>query len=124
MLPSPVARGSPLYDPRHAVTTPRITAFEAMIARNPDNALARYGLATELLKVERWAEAIVQLQLYLAQMEDEGNGWLKLADAMAHEERGDEARVAIARGIVAANKHGHVGLAQEMRERVMQKAAE
>jgi predicted Zn-dependent protease len=99
------------------VTTPRITAFEAMIAKNPANALIRFGLATELLKVERWAEAIVQLELYLAQLEDEGNGWLKLADALAHEGRGDEARAAIARGIVAANKHGHVGLAAELAER-------
>jgi predicted Zn-dependent protease len=89
-----------------------------MIAKNPANALVRFGLATELLKVERWAEAIVQLELYLAQLEDEGNGWLKLVDALSHEGRGDEARAAIARGIVAANKHGHAGLAAELAERL------
>lgn len=88
-----------------------------MIAKNPGNALARFGLANELLKLERWAEAIVQLELYLAQLEDEGNGWLKLADALAHEGRSDDARAAIARGIVAANKHGHAGLASELAER-------
>lgn len=89
-----------------------------MIAKNPDNLLARFGLGTELLKVERWSDAVVQLELYLARYEDEGNGWLKLADALAALGRTDEARVAIAKGIVAANKHGHSGLAAEMAERM------
>lgn len=100
------------------MTTPRIAAFQAMIAKNPDNALARFGLATELLKAEQWAEAIVELESYLARLEDEGNGWLKLADALAHVGRIDDAHAAIARGIVAANKHGHAGMAEEMAERM------
>ncbi len=102
------------------MTTPRIAAFQAMIAKNPDNALARFGLATELLKAEQWAEAIVELEAYLARLEDEGNGWLKLADALAHVGRISDAHAALSRGIVAANKHGHAGMAEEMAERKLE----
>jgi predicted Zn-dependent protease len=99
------------------MTTPRIDAFSAMIAKNPDNVLARFGLATELVKAERWADAVPELEFYLARYDDEGNGWLKLADALAHLGRVDEARAALEKGFVAARRFGHEGLAAEFEER-------
>ncbi|MHB1311464.1 MAG: tetratricopeptide repeat protein [Gemmatimonadaceae bacterium] len=99
------------------MTTPRIDAFSAMIARNPDNVLARFGLATELVKAERWADAVPELEFYLARYDDEGNGWLKLADAFTHLGRVDEARTALEKGFTAARRFGHEGLAAEFEER-------
>jgi predicted Zn-dependent protease len=99
------------------MTTPRIDAFRAMIAKNPENILARFGLATELVKAGAWAEAIPELEFYLSKYDDEGNGWLKLADAYANSGRADDAKGAIAQGIRAALKFGHTGLAAEMEER-------
>ncbi len=99
------------------MTTTRLDAFAAMIASNPDNVLARFGLATELVKAERWADAVPELEFYLARYDDEGNGWLKLADALTHLGRTDDARAAIAKGIIAANRFGHPGLAAEFAER-------
>ena len=45
------------------MTTPsRLDAMRAMVARAPDNMLARFGLANELLKAGAWAEAAEQLR--------------------------------------------------------------
>jgi len=99
------------------MTTPRIDAFRAMIARNPENVLARFGLATEFVKAGQWAEAVPELEFYLARYDDEGNGWLKLADAFTNLGRVDEARTALDKGFVAARRFGHEGLAAEFEER-------
>jgi predicted Zn-dependent protease len=100
------------------MTAPRIEAFRAMIATNSGNVLARFGLATEYVKAERWSDAIPELEFYLAHYDDEGNGWSKLADSLAHLGRADEARVAFEKAIVAAEKFGHTGLASELRARM------
>ena len=99
------------------MTTPRIDAFRAMIAKNPETVLARFGLATELVKAAQWADAVPELEFYLARYDDEGNGWLKLADALTHLGRADEARGALEKGFLAARRFGHEGLAAEFEER-------
>jgi predicted Zn-dependent protease len=88
-----------------------------MIAANPGNLLARFGLANEFAKLGQWAEAIPELEAYLASYDDEGSGWLKLADAYDAVGRSDDAKGAIARGITAALRFGHTGLAAEMEAR-------
>ena len=100
------------------MTTPRrLDAMRAMVARAPDNLLARFGLANELLKAGAWAEAAEQLERYLAGYDDEGNGWGRLAEAYAHLGRADDARAAYDRGIAASHRFGHGGMAAELEER-------
>jgi predicted Zn-dependent protease len=94
--------------------TDRVATFRAMVDRAPDNALARFGLANELLKVADYAGAVEQLDAYLARYDDEGNGWLKLADACHRLGRLDEARTAIARGLAAAERFGHQALIADL----------
>ncbi len=96
----------------------RLDTMRAMVARAPDNALARFGLANELLKAREWAEAAEQLELYLARHDDEGNAWGRLAEAYLALGRAGEARDALRKGVEASNRHGHAGMAAELEGRL------
>src|SRR5690606_28307022 len=100
------------------MSTSRLDMLRQMVARNPDNALARFGLANELLKEELWVEAGDELRAYLAGHEDEGNGWGRLAEALEKQGRTDEAREALRTGIDSANRHGHPGMAADFEMRL------
>lgn len=91
----------------------RIEIFRKMLAAEPGNTTVRFGLANELLKLERFAEAAEELQTYLNQADDQGNAYGKLAQALDRLGRTEEARAAYQQGIDAAQRHGHPGMAQE-----------
>jgi len=91
----------------------RIEIFKKMLADDPKNNTVRFGLANELLKLERFEEAAAELQNYLAQTDDQGNAYGKLAQALERLGKTDEARQAYQQGIDAANRHGHPGMAQD-----------
>ena len=95
----------------------RIDTFRNMVAKNPGNALARFGLANEALKEGLWDEAREQLEAYLGMYDDEGNGWGRLAEALEKLGRTDEARAALEKGIAASHRFGHGGMAAELEER-------
>ena len=96
----------------------RIDTFRQMVAKAPDNALARFGLANEAMKEGLWAEAHEQLVAYLGMYDDEGNGWGRLAEALERLGRDDEARDALRKGIAASYRFGHTGMATELEERL------
>jgi predicted Zn-dependent protease len=91
----------------------RIEIFKKMINDDPNNTTIRFGLANELLKLERFEEAANELKAYLSQTDDQGNAYGKLAQALERLGRVEEAREAYQQGINAANRHGHPGMAQE-----------
>lgn len=91
----------------------RIEVFKKMLDAEPGNSTVRFGLANELLKLERFAEAAAELQTYLGQANDQGNAYGKLAQALERLGKFDEARSAYQQGIEAANRHGHPGMAQD-----------
>jgi predicted Zn-dependent protease len=91
----------------------RIEVFRKMLAADAANPAVRFGLANELLKLERFEEAAAELQTYLQQANDQGNAYGKLAQALERLGRTDEARAAYEQGIATANRHGHPGMAQE-----------
>ena len=99
------------------MTHPRLDTFRQMVARDPANPLARFGLANEALKAGLHAEALENLEAYLARYDDEGNGWGRLAEALAALGRVDEAREALTKGIAASHRFGHVGMANELEAR-------
>ncbi len=100
------------------MTNPRLESFRAMVASNPGNPLARFGLANEALKAELWSEAVDNLQAYLASYDDEGNGYGRLAQGLERVGRIEEARQALRDGIAAAYRFGHAGLANELSARL------
>ena len=98
----------------------RIDALRKMLARNPDDVRAHFGIAAELEKEARWPEMIDHLQQYLAQADDQGNAWGRLAKALAVIGRGEEAAAAYRRGIEAAQRHGHPSMAAEFEDALEQ----
>jgi thioredoxin-like negative regulator of GroEL len=92
----------------------RIQTFRTMLERQPEHAMARFGLATELAKTGEHAEAAEHFATYLAAHDDEGNGWLRYAECLVQLDRSDEAREAITRGIDAANRHRHASLVDDL----------
>lgn len=96
----------------------RIETFRAMVARSPDNALARFGLANEAIKEARWEEALENLEIYLARYDDEGNGYLRLAEVLAALGRSGDAREALRKGIAASYRFGHPGMAADLEARL------
>src|SRR5262245_10457722 len=91
----------------------RIEIFKKMLNDDPDNATIRFGLANELLKLERFEEAANELKTYLSQTDDQGAAYGKLAQALERLGRVEEARDAYRQGIAAANRHRHPGMAQD-----------
>jgi Flp pilus assembly protein TadD len=93
----------------------RAQALERMLATRPADARLLFGLALEYLKEERLEEGVGTLERYLAVADDEGNAWGRLGAALRRLGREDEARAAYARGVEAAERHGHPSLAEELR---------
>lgn len=100
------------------MTSPKLETFRSMVAKHPDNALARFGLATEALKADLYEEAVDNLRAYLGMHEDEGNAYGRLAEALQKLGRTDEARAALREGIEAAGRFGHPGMASEFEGRL------
>jgi predicted Zn-dependent protease len=100
------------------MSSSKLDTFRQMVARNPDNPLARFGLANEALKGGLYEEARENLEAYLAAHDDEGNGYGRLAEALERLGRTDEAREALRRGIAASHRFGHPGMASEFEARM------
>ena len=94
----------------------RIDYFERMLAKNPDNPTGLLALANEYRKAGRDEDEAAVLQRYLATHEnDEGNAYARLGEVLSRLGRTDEAREAYATGIGQAEKHGHSGMAEDLR---------
>lgn len=98
--------------------TDKLETMRAMVARAPNNALARFGLANELLKAGLREEAVTELGTYLSMFDDEGAGWLRYVDTLSALGRQDEARDAVAKGMDAAARHGHASLTADFEARL------
>jgi predicted Zn-dependent protease len=92
--------------------------MRAMVEKNPGNALARFGLANELMKVGDFDEARRELDAYLARYDDEGAGYRQLAAACEKLGLLDDARDAYRRGIDAATRHNHPSMVDEFAARL------
>ena len=100
------------------MTDSRLETMRAMVAKNPNNPLARFGLANEALKAQLYDEAAENLRFYLGAHADEGNGYGRLAEALVHLGRADEARAALREGIEASLRFGHPSMANEFEARL------
>jgi Flp pilus assembly protein TadD len=93
----------------------RLAYFARLVQEDPGIPRARFAYANELLRAERWEEAVAELRAYLALAEDEGNAWGRLAEALTRLGRPDEAADAYLTGIDQALAHGHSGMADDFR---------
>ena len=94
----------------------KIENLKALVEKNPDNPLGRYGLANEYLKLEMYEEAIEQIEAYLKLKDDQGAVYRMLGEALLKLGRKEEAKEAYKKGIEVAHRHGHPGMAAEFEE--------
>jgi len=94
----------------------KIETLKALVEKNPDNPLGRYGLANEYLKLEMYEEAINEINAYLKLKDDEGAVYRILGEALLKLGKKEEAKEAYRNGIEAAQRHGHPGMAAEFEE--------
>ena len=95
-----------------------IEQLKKLIEKDPTNPLGRYGLANELFKSERYEEAIVEIEEYLNIKDDEGAVYRMLAECYMRLGDTDRAKESYAKGIEAANRHGHPSMAEEFEESI------
>jgi tetratricopeptide (TPR) repeat protein len=100
----------------------RINYFERMLADNPDNPTGLLALANEYQKAERYEDEAAVLERYvsLPNHNDEGNAYARLGDVLSRLGRKDEARAAYETGVRQAEKHGHSGMAGDLRLAIIQ----
>ncbi len=89
--------------------------LEALLARGTDNALLRFGLANEYLKLGQLEQAIGHLRKALTHDPKYSAAWKRLGKALADTGRTDEAVAAYENGVRAAEEKGDVQAAKEMR---------
>jgi len=94
----------------------KIETLKALVEKNPNNPLGRYGLANEYLKLEMYEEAINEINAYLKLKDDEGAVYRILGEALLKLGKKEEAKEAYRKGIETAHRHGHPGMAAEFEE--------
>jgi tetratricopeptide (TPR) repeat protein len=98
----------------------RIDYFERMLADNPDNPTGLLALANEYEKAGRDEDEAAVLERYLAVHVDEGNAYARLGNVLSTLGRKDAARAAYEKGIAQSEKHGHSGMADDLRLALIQ----
>ena len=89
--------------------------LEALLAKGTDNALLRFGLANEYLRLGQLEQAIGHLRKALVHDPKYSAAWKHLAQALADTGRTQDAIAAYEDGIRAAEEKGDVQAAKEMR---------
>ncbi len=98
------------------MTNSRIASLKALVEKNPNNPLGKYGLANEYFKLGLYEEAIVEIKEYLVLKDDEGAAYRVFGEALIKLGRKEEAKEVYRKGIEAAMRHGHPGMAEEFEE--------
>ncbi|MCI0453923.1 MAG: tetratricopeptide repeat protein [Candidatus Dadabacteria bacterium] len=94
----------------------KIETLKTLVEKNPNNPLGRYGLANEYMKLEMYREAIEQIEAYLKLKDDQGAVYRILGEALLKLGKKQEAKEAYRKGIEAAERHGHPGMAAEFED--------
>ena len=92
-----------------------IDNLETMLRRGQDNALIRYGLGNEYLKLKKFEQATTHLQKAVELDPAYSAAWKQLGKALAASARTAEAVAAYEAGIRAAEQKGDVQAIKEMR---------
>ncbi len=91
----------------------RIDELRRKFEENPRRFFA--PLANEYRKAGRREDEAATLTRYLDHHEDEGNAYGRLGEALRDLGREREAREAFEKGIRQAERHGHSGMAEDLR---------
>jgi Tfp pilus assembly protein PilF len=92
-----------------------IENLEALLAKGQDNALLRFGLANEYLKLGKPEIAIGHLRKAVSHDSKYSAAWKRLGTALAETGRTGDAIQAYEQGIRVAEEKGDIQAAKEMR---------
>lgn len=92
----------------------RIALLNEVLAQNPADAFARYGLAMEYAKAGEVERALEEFGRLLVAHPDYTAGYFMAAQTLAKAERTEEARKMLADGIASAKKTGNGHAQSEM----------
>lgn len=84
----------------------RVDVFAEMAQQEPDNEMIWYGLATEYVKLEKWAEASEALERVISLKPDYSAAFQMLGSALASLGKIDDARRVWTEGIEVADRTG------------------
>ncbi|HEV2913464.1 MAG TPA: tetratricopeptide repeat protein [Pyrinomonadaceae bacterium] len=84
----------------------RIDIFREMARSQPDDAMIWYGLASEYLKLEEWAQAVEALRNVLRLNPDYTAAYQMLGSALLSRGEREEARRAWMDGVASADRTG------------------
>jgi len=92
----------------------RIAMLAEILAANPGDAFARYGLAMEYSNTGKIEEALQEFKTLLEKNPDYVPGYFMAAQTLVKVDRTDEAKTMLQNGIVAAQRKGDSHAASEM----------
>jgi predicted Zn-dependent protease len=92
----------------------RIAMLQEILAQNPNDAFARYGLAMERSNAGDLDEALSEFQLLLTAHADYTAGYFMAAQTLVKAGRTDEAKRMLADGIGSARRTGNNHAQSEM----------
>lgn len=96
--------------------TPRYEQVKALLAREPNDVFLNYGLAMELVKAERYDEAVEQFARVLQLDPDYVAAYFQKSKTLVQAGRRDEARDTLNLGIERAKARGDRHAEHEMQE--------
>lgn len=92
----------------------RVAMLNEVLAQNPSDAFARYGLAMELSSNGDVRAALEEFAKLLAAHPDYTAGYFMAAQTLAKSGRNDEARKMLSNGIAAASRTANAHAQSEM----------
>jgi len=99
---------------RFLMASDRLELLKNLVAQDPNNSFARYGLAMEYAKLGRYEEAIAEHQALLAANPDYSASYYHCGQAYEKIGRLDEARAMYERGIEATTRSGDLHTRSEI----------
>ena|ERR1017187_9352164 len=92
----------------------RIDMLNEILAQNPSDAFARYGLAMEFSKIGDVEKALHEFEKLLSAHPDYTAGYFMAAQTLAKSNRIEDARKMLSEGIVSASRTGNTHAQSEM----------
>ncbi|HET7207804.1 MAG TPA: tetratricopeptide repeat protein [Terriglobales bacterium] len=92
----------------------RVTILNEILAQNPSDAFARYGLAMEYSNNGQIERALQEFQNLLTANPDYTAGYFMAAQMLARESRIEEAKKMLVNGIASAKRTGNAHAQSEM----------
>jgi predicted Zn-dependent protease len=94
----------------------KITLLKEILAQQPGDAFARYGLAMAYASEGDSATAVAEFERLLAEHPDYTAGYFMAAQTLAKAERVDEAKARLKEGIASARRTGNQHALNEMQQ--------